>query len=257
MTLTAVLAAWLMVGLPRDGAPEFGTTCQVEPAQGGGLGDASALSTVPLHAFLPRRPDARLLSKKAAWLAEKAARPNVRLTDAELAAARTHPRAAPSPSRRADPFAAPLPPAGTRVVPLTTLFSVRLKEAVAVLPGRPMYEAFAELLRDHYTNQQTDVDAALLSAVTRAAIAFRAPRVEVISGYRSAKYNLSLRKKGREVARSSQHCEGRAVDFRLRGVSTRDLWRFVRGLRLGGVGYYPHSRFVHCDTGPVRFWKGE
>jgi uncharacterized protein YcbK (DUF882 family) len=22
----------------------------------------------------------------------------------------------------------------------------------------------------------------------------------------------------------------------------------------GGVGYYPHSDFVHIDTGPIRHW---
>lgn len=128
---------------------------------------------------------------------------------------------------------------------------------MAVLPGRSMAEAFKRLLRDHYTNQTTDVDMALLLAVTRAALRFNATRVEVVSGFRSPKYNLLLRKKGRQVAASSQHCEGRAVDFRLAGVSTRELWRFVRSLRLGGVGFYPHSRFVHCDTGPVRFWNGD
>jgi len=39
-------------------------------------------------------------------------------------------------------------------------------------------------------------------------------------------------------------------------VPTKKLLRFVRSLHLGGVGYYPHSSFVHADTGRVRFWKG-
>ncbi|MDX2368333.1 MAG: DUF882 domain-containing protein, partial [Colwellia sp.] len=25
-------------------------------------------------------------------------------------------------------------------------------------------------------------------------------------------------------------------------------------LKLGGVGYYPRSGFIHVDTGPVRTW---
>ena len=65
-----------------------------------------------------------------------------------------------------------------------------------------------------------------------------------------------LRKKGREVARQSQHTEGNAVDFRVRGVPTQRLLNYVRSLRIGGVGYYPHSQFVHSDTGRVRFWRG-
>jgi uncharacterized protein YcbK (DUF882 family) len=46
------------------------------------------------------------------------------------------------------------------------------------------------------------------------------------------------------------------VDFRLPGIATRKLLRFVRSLHLGGVGYYPESAFVHADVGPVRFWRG-
>jgi len=89
-----------------------------------------------------------------------------------------------------------------------------------------------------------------------AAIKFRAPRVEVVSGYRAPKYNLMLRKKGRQVARESQHTQGTAVDFRVHGVHTEALRDFVRGLRVGGVGYYPRTRFIHADTGKVRYWTG-
>jgi uncharacterized protein YcbK (DUF882 family) len=32
--------------------------------------------------------------------------------------------------------------------------------------------------------------------------------------------------------------------------------RFVRSLRLGGVGFYPESKFVHADVGRIRFWRG-
>jgi uncharacterized protein YcbK (DUF882 family) len=92
--------------------------------------------------------------------------------------------------------------------------------------------------------------------LTRVAQKFSAARIEVVSGYRSPKYNLMLRKKGHQVARTSQHTEGNAVDFRVRGVPTKRLLNYVRSLRIGGVGYYPHSQFVHSDTGPIRYWKG-
>ncbi len=100
------------------------------------------------------------------------------------------------------------------------------------------------------------MDTGLLDVLLHVARRFRAERIDVISGYRSPKYNLMLRKKGREVARQSQHALGNAVDFRVRGVPTKTLLRYVRSLRRGGVGFYPHSQFVHADTGPVRFWKG-
>ena len=34
------------------------------------------------------------------------------------------------------------------------------------------------------------------------------------------------------------------------------MLHYVRSLRIGGVGFYPHSQFVHSDTGPVRYWTG-
>lgn len=195
-------------------------------------------------------------SKKALWLEEKERRPRVMLTRRQLADAQLTSFAKPkkSASKIVLPLQFPLP--GSRILPITTLFSIHVKEALPLLPGRASYSNFKRLLRDHYTNQATDVDPALLDAVMGAATKFGSNRVEVVSGYRSPKFNLSLRKKGHEVAQTSQHCEGKAVDFRLRGVKTKELWAYVRGLKVGGVGIYPQSAFVHCDTGPIRFWKG-
>jgi hypothetical protein len=195
-------------------------------------------------------------SKKALWLEDKKRRPRITVTSRQLAEAQLASFAKPKKTQTKVvlPLLFPLP--GSRISPVTTLFSIHVKEALPLLPGRSEYPAFKRLLRDHYSNQATEVDPALLEAVKGAATRFRSNRVEVVSGYRSPKFNLSLRKKGHEVAQTSQHCEGKAVDFRLRGVKTKELWAYVRGLKLGGVGIYPHSAFVHCDTGPIRFWKG-
>lgn len=48
--------------------------------------------------------------------------------------------------------------------------------------------------------------------------------------------------------------EGKAIDVRLPGLSTRGLQEIALTMRRGGVGYYPKSDFVHLDTGRVRFW---
>jgi uncharacterized protein YcbK (DUF882 family) len=111
-------------------------------------------------------------------------------------------------------------------------------------------------LRDHFTNQPTNMDTRLIGVLEHVAGKFSAKRIEVVSGYRSPKYNLMLRKKGHQVARHSQHMEGNAVDFRIRGVATKSVLHYVKSLRLGGVGYYPNSQFVHSDTGPIRYWTG-
>ncbi len=159
---------------------------------------------------------------------------------------------------KAQPSPTPLPtkahPSAFR--PLTTLYNVWTHEALPVQPGQDSAPELHQFLRDHFTNQATGMDVRLLNVLIAAARKFNAVRIEVVSGYRSPKYNLMLRKKGHEVARQSQHSEGRAVDFRIRGVPAKTLLKFVRGLRLGGVGFYPHSQFVHADTGPIRFWKG-
>lgn len=142
------------------------------------------------------------------------------------------------------------------VMPIS-LFNIWTHEVLPVDPTEPPKPtAFSRFLRCHYTNQATSVDPRLLHVVLGAAQKFKRQMVEVVSGFRAPKYNLLLRKKGHEVARESQHPLGHAVDFRLPGLSTRLLLRFVRGLHLGGVGYYPHSAFVHADVGPVRYWRG-
>jgi len=109
-------------------------------------------------------------------------------------------------------------------------------------------------LRCRFTNQPTEMDARLLDVLVDAARHFKKRRVNVVSAYRSPKYNLLLQKKGRNVSRRSQHVQGTAVDFRIPGVSLRRLHGWVRSLRLGGVGFYTHSRFIHADTGRVRYW---
>ena len=79
----------------------------------------------------------------------------------------------------------------------------------------------------------------------------------IISGYRSPHTNQMLRQRGGEttgVATRSLHMVGKAIDIRLPGVKLDHLRGAARSLKLGGVGYYPASNFVHVDTGRVRFW---
>jgi hypothetical protein len=212
---------------------------------------------------------ARELSKKEEWLREKALRPAFHTSDADLARA-----AAKMTSTRAAAKAKPKAPAGKRLAalgtdpawmpgeriePVTTLFNVWTHEALPLLPGQTptaLAGRFCLFLRDHFTNQPTRMDTRLLGVLTNVAGKFSAKRIEVVSGYRSPKYNLMLRKKVHQVARHSQHMEGNAVDFRIRGVATKNVLHYVKSLRAGGVGYYPHSQFVHSDTGPIRYWTG-
>jgi Bacterial protein of unknown function (DUF882) len=45
-----------------------------------------------------------------------------------------------------------------------------------------------------------------------------------------------------------------AIDLRMPGIDTLKLCKAALALGRGGVGYYPHSDFIHVDVGRVRQW---
>ena len=110
-------------------------------------------------------------------------------------------------------------------------------------------------LRDFRTNEVHEIDPVLLDFLhsVSAAADYRGT-FEIISGYRSPKTNAMLRRTGSGVAKKSLHMQGRAIDVRMTGVDTKKLRRIAVSMKLGGVGYYPRSNFVHLDTGRVRSW---
>jgi uncharacterized protein YcbK (DUF882 family) len=112
-----------------------------------------------------------------------------------------------------------------------------------------------QVLRDFRTGEATAMDARLVDLLflVRRAMRTQAP-FEVISGYRSPRTNAALARKSSGVAKRSLHTLGMAADVRLPGRDLAELRRVGRTLRLGGVGYYPKSAFVHLDVGRVRFW---
>jgi hypothetical protein len=141
--------------------------------------------------------------------------------------------------------------------PVLSVRNLWTGEVLPLSPRDPRPETWNRFLRCHHTNQSAEMDRRLVSLLRAAAQRFHARAVEVVSGFRSPKYNLMLRKKGHQVARESQHTHGQAIDFRIAGVQVKLLRRFVLAQRLGGVGYYPRSGFVHADTGPVRTWTAD
>ena len=150
---------------------------------------------------------------------------------------------------------APLP-AGAKPVTLINLFNDHTHEWLAVDPVHvPASSDY--FLRDHYTNEATRMEPALVQLVVAAARHFKRETVTIVSAFRHPKFNLILRKKGHQVARDSQHTHGNAIDFYLPDVTTRDLQAWAKAQHRGGVGIYLQSGFVHMDTGPIRFWSGD
>jgi len=113
------------------------------------------------------------------------------------------------------------------------------------------------LLRDFRANEVRPIDRGLLDLLheLHGTLGVDQP-FHVISGYRSPQTNALLRARGGDsgVASGSLHMVGQAIDIRVPGVDLEQLRRAARALKLGGVGFYPRSNFVHVDTGRVRFW---
>lgn len=112
-----------------------------------------------------------------------------------------------------------------------------------------------DFLADFRTGGETVMDPDLLNILYDVRTSLGSDGTfEVISAYRSPETNEMLRSKSSGVAKNSQHVIGKAIDVRLRGVTTAELRDAALELRRGGVGYYQKSDFVHMDTGRVRRW---
>lgn len=148
---------------------------------------------------------------------------------------------------------------------LATLVQTHTDERVPLDDAMPTQERFSALLADRVTGERHAFDPRLLDLLRSLARNHPGARIELVSGYRSAKLNETMRKKGHHVASHSQHSLGHACDFRIvlpgdsRGLDPRGLEKEIRDLGwTGGVGVYPLSSdwFVHADVGKNRHWKG-
>jgi len=122
------------------------------------------------------------------------------------------------------------------------------------LPG-----ALAKLdyfLRDHVNNDVRHFDPRLYDILSDLAASVGHPggEIDIVCGYRSPATNASLREHTTGVAKNSLHIQAEAIDLRMPGVDSLTLRRAALALHRGGVGYYPHSDFIHVDTGRVRQW---
>jgi uncharacterized protein YcbK (DUF882 family) len=121
------------------------------------------------------------------------------------------------------------------------------------IPGA--LQAIDVIMRDHRTGDVLAMDPGVLDLIhaLKQKLQARGP-LHIISGYRSPKTNARLNRCSSGVAKNSFHMYGKAVDIRLPGCRLCRLRDVATALGIGGVGYYPKSRFVHVDIGPVRSW---
>jgi len=140
----------------------------------------------------------------------------------------------------------------------TTLFNIHEMESVPVFFGRlPPQKILDSLFRCRGFGEKRRVDPILVETVVEAAKKFRSKRVNIISAYRSPKFNDALAKKGRRVAAESKHTKGQAMDFSLQDVPASTVGAWLIENFEGGVGIYRRDNFVHIDMGLKRRWYGK
>ncbi len=115
------------------------------------------------------------------------------------------------------------------------------------------------LLRDWRRDAVVNIDPKSLDLVweLHADLGSNRP-IHIVSGYRSPRTNAFLKRIGRNVAKHSQHMNGKAIDFYFPDVPTQKIRNSALVRKVGGVGYYRTSGgptgFLHVDSGKVRHW---
>lgn len=147
---------------------------------------------------------------------------------------------------------------GERTLSFTHLHTGEKLRRTYWADGHYVPEALREihyLMRDHRNDEVRTIDVRLLDLLhaLHKKMDSRKP-FELVSAYRSPATNAMLRKHTNGVARHSFHIQGMAADVRLSDRSLRKLRQAALQLDRGGVGYYPHSDFIHIDVGPQRAW---
>jgi uncharacterized protein YcbK (DUF882 family) len=120
-------------------------------------------------------------------------------------------------------------------------------------PIAPVIDELCVFLRDHHSGEKMQMDVGVIDFLADVLDAVGTTRATILSAYRTRETNAMLARTTFGVAENSQHIYGRALDLRL-DSRLIDAMNAARSMQRGGVGWYPHSGFIHIDTGPVRNW---
>lgn len=118
----------------------------------------------------------------------------------------------------------------------------RLKLTLTDPQGRVRPQAtarMAKFLRPRNSTKQKRPEPRLLALLAEVSRNYKGRQIQVMSGYRVAAGFTS---------RESRHTRGAAMDIRVEGVDNRKLCDYLRHFKNVGVGFYPHSSFVHFDV---------
>jgi uncharacterized protein YcbK (DUF882 family) len=118
----------------------------------------------------------------------------------------------------------------------------RIKLTITDDKGRVRPQAAARLarfLRPRNSSKQKRPEPRLLALLAEVGHHYDNRQIQVMSGYRVA---------GGFTSGESRHTKGAAMDIRVEGVDNRKLCDYLRHFHNVGVGFYPHSSFVHFDV---------
>jgi len=108
-------------------------------------------------------------------------------------------------------------------------------------------------LRDQHSGRMTSIDVGVIDFLANVMAVTGQTSAVILSAFRTPETNAMLARTTFGVAENSQHLYGRALDVRF-PTRLADAMAAARAMRRGGVGWYPHSGFIHLDSGPVRNW---
>src|SRR6516225_4905432 len=120
-------------------------------------------------------------------------------------------------------------------------------------PNARVMDELCVFLRDQYSGRMTGIDVGVIDFLANVMVAPGQTSAVVLSAFRTQETNALLARTTFGVGENSQHLYGRALDVRFSGRLAEAMVA-ARAMRRGGVGWYPHSGFIHLDTGPVRNW---
>src|SRR4051794_39898444 len=120
-------------------------------------------------------------------------------------------------------------------------------------PIARVMDELSVFLRDFHSGEKIAIDVGVLDFLSNVMQAVGQAKATILSAYRTPETNAMLARSHFGVAENSQHLYGRALDVHF-GDKLADAMKAARAMQRGGVGWYPHSSFMHMDTGPVRNW---
>ena len=111
----------------------------------------------------------------------------------------------------------------------------------------------AVFLRDFHSGEVIAMDMEVVDFLAAVMDATGQTEATIFSAYRTRETNEMLARTNFGVAENSQHIFGRALDVHFASKLSETMTA-ARAMQHGGIGWYPHSGFMHIDTGPVRNW---